>query len=59
MFFLTLVAVVSLQTVGTIFGHFDVDHTRSNRISIDRSIGKMIFISATVGVLSAIIGVVL
>lgn len=57
MFFLTLVAVVSLQTVGTILVISMLITPAATAYLLTDRLAKMIFISATVGVLSAIIGV--
>lgn len=57
MFFLTLVAVVSLQTVGTILVISMLITPAATAYLLTNRLAKMIFISATVGVLSAIIGV--
>lgn len=57
MFFLTLVAVVSLQTVGTILVIAMLITPAATAYLLTNSLVKMIAISSTVGVLSAILGV--
>lgn len=56
MFFLTLVAVVSLQTVGTILVIAMLITPAATAYLLTNSLVKMIAISSTVGVLSAILG---
>ena len=57
MFFLTLVAVVSLQTVGTILVIAMLITPAATAYLLTNSLVKMIVLSATIGGLSAIVGV--
>ncbi len=57
MFFLTLVAVVSLQTVGTILVIAMLITPAATAYLLTNNLAKMIILSATIGVLSAIVGV--
>ncbi|WP_165038042.1 metal ABC transporter permease [Enterococcus sp. ZJ1622] len=57
MFFLTLVAVVSLQTVGTILVIAMLITPAATAYLLTNHLAKMIALSATIGVMSAVVGV--